>query len=131
VKQLPETLNSKQGRLFFGALGSCMNIERPGIVFDCSKVLQMDSYAVHLLLCCLEEAMKRNGDVKLAAISAGARTTLEHTGVVHLFEIFDTTADAVNSFGRLPSLAATPECMPGGSPRGTEGSGVSALGWSF
>lgn len=120
VKQLPERLNLKQGRLFFRELNSCMNIDRPGIVFDCSKLLQMDSYAVHLLLCCLEEAMKRNGDIKLAAMPAGARATLELTGVDHLFEIFDTTADAVNSFGRLPTLATAHEFMPGISRVSTE-----------
>ncbi len=74
VKQVPETLNEKGGRLFFNELEGCINVERPSIVFDCSKVIQMDKAAIHLLLCCLEEAIKRNGDVKLAAIPAGART---------------------------------------------------------
>jgi anti-anti-sigma regulatory factor len=44
-----------------------MNNDRAYIVLDCSKVGVMDRSAIYLLLCCLEEAMKRNGDVKLAA----------------------------------------------------------------
>jgi len=32
------------------------------------KSLQLDKRILHLLLCCLEEVMKCNGDIKLAAI---------------------------------------------------------------
>ena len=122
VKQVPETLNEKGGRLFFNDLESCMNVDRPSIVFDCSKVLQMDKAAIHLLLCCLEEAIKRNGDVKLAAIPAGARTLLEITGADRLFEMFDTNAEAVSSFRQLPSRSALSAFAPGSSLRTAENS---------
>jgi anti-anti-sigma factor len=102
VKQLPETLDAKQGRLFFSELESCLNVDRPCLVLDCSKVRRLDSSAVHLLLCCLEEAMKRNGDVKLAAIPAGASAVLELSGIDRLFEVYATNAEAVSSFRRLP-----------------------------
>lgn len=100
VTQLPETLDTKQGRLFFAELETRMNIGRPCIVLDCSKVREMDRFAIHMLLCCLEEAMKRDGDVKLAALSPAARETLELTRVDRLFEIHETESDAVNSFFR-------------------------------
>ena len=102
VKQLPETLDAKQGRIFFSELESCMNVDRPCLVLDCSRVRRLDSSAVHLLLCCLEEAMKRNGDVKLSAIPAGASAVLELSGIDRLFEVYATNAEAVNSFRRLP-----------------------------
>jgi anti-anti-sigma regulatory factor len=70
------------------------------MVLDCSRVREMDRFAIHMLLCCLEEAMKRDGDVKLAAVSPAARTTLERTRVDRLFEIYDTETEAVNSFFR-------------------------------
>ena len=103
VRQVPERLNEKDGRLFFKGLESCINIERPSIVFDCSKVLEMNRAAIYLLLCCLEEAIKRNGDVKLAAIPDGAMTMLKLTGAIRLFESFDTNAEAVSSFRQLQS----------------------------
>lgn len=102
VKQLPETMDAKQGRLFFSELESCMNVDRPSLVLDCSRVRRLDSSAVHLLLCCLEEAMKRNGDVKLSAIPAGASAVLELAGIDRLFEVYATNAEAVSSFRRLP-----------------------------
>lgn len=98
VTQLPQKLDMKQGRLFFKELETRMNIDRPCIVLDCSKVVEMDRFAIHMLLCCLEEAMKRDGDVKLAAVSPSAREALGLTRVDRLFEIYDTETDAVNSF---------------------------------
>jgi len=112
VKQLPEALTVKQARLFLGELGSCMNTDRPCIVLDCSKVRLMDRSVIQLLLGCLEEAIKRNGDVKLSAVPAAAKAILELTGVSRLFEMFDTNAEALISFHPLPinntsSLTAT------------------------
>lgn len=100
VTQLPETVDMKRGRLFFKELESRMNIDRPCMVLDCSQVRQMDRFAIHMLLCCLEEAMKRDGDVKLAALTPSARETLAQTRVDRLFEIYDTETEAVNSFFR-------------------------------
>jgi len=100
VKRLPESLDAKHGRLFFSELEACMNVDRPLIVLDCSQVKQMDTSAIHFLLCCLEEAMKRNGDVKLTSISKGSKAILDLNGVGRLFEMFDTNAEAVASFRR-------------------------------
>ena len=79
-----------------------MNMERPYLVLDCSAITHLDNSVVHLLLRCLEEAMKRNGDVKLAGIPLMTEGVPGLTGTGRLFEIFDTTADAVNSFHQLP-----------------------------
>ena len=107
VKQLPEKLNAKQGRLFFEEMESWINIDHPRIVLDCSKVKPMDRSAMHLLLCCLEEALKRNGDVKLARIPEDAKVSLTEMGLLRLFEVFDTNAEAVESFHRPRSHAAS------------------------
>ena len=102
VKQLPEKLSVKQGRVFFREVESCLKADRPRLVLDCSKVQQLDSTGIQVLLRCLEEALKRNGDVKLAEIPPGAAATLELTRVDRLFEVFGSTADAVNSFQQFP-----------------------------
>ncbi|MEO6966313.1 MAG: STAS domain-containing protein [Acidobacteriaceae bacterium] len=102
VNQLPEISNRKQGQLFLREVRNWMSVDRPRMVLDCSLLRQLDKSVIYLLLCCLEEAMKRNGDVKLAALPPGARTVLEDTGANRLFDIYDTTAEAVNSFHQLP-----------------------------
>ena len=114
VRQLPETVDKKQARLFLRELESCINVDRPSIVLDCSRLLRMDLPAVQLLLNCLEEAMKRNGDIKLAVLSADTKSMLELNGVIRLFEVFDTKVDAVNSFLHLPLHPALQVYAPPG-----------------
>jgi anti-sigma B factor antagonist len=97
VMQLPEQLGKKEARQFARQVERCMNISRPYLVLDCSNV-QLDKSVVYLLLGCLEEALKRNGDVKLVGIPLATDAILGSTGTNQLFEIFDTTAEAVNSF---------------------------------
>jgi anti-anti-sigma factor len=120
VKEFPEALNAAQGRLFLRELQNYLHDDRPCIVLDCSKVSQMDRPAIQLLLCCLEETIKRNGDVKLASVPAGARSTLNLSGVDRLFEIFDTNAEAVNSFRRLSVERASHSFVLGSSQRNSE-----------
>jgi len=112
IKHLPEKLDLKRGRLFFRELESSINAERPCIVLDCARMREMDQHALHLLLCCLEEAIKRNGDVRLAAVTPTAMIGLEVAGVDRLFRIFATTDEAVESFERrvahaIPHAART------------------------
>jgi anti-anti-sigma regulatory factor len=102
VMQLPERFSDKDVRNFFLEIERYMDLSRPYLVLDCSNLRQLDNRAVHLLLCCLEEAMKRNGDVKLAGIPPAANLILGPSGINRLFETFDTTADAMNSFHQLP-----------------------------
>jgi anti-anti-sigma regulatory factor len=105
VKEFPEVLNAPQARLFLGEVQSYLYDDRPCIVIDCSKIGKVGRLSIELLLSCLEETIKRNGDVKLAAVPADARSALKVTGVDRVFEIFETNSEAVNSF-RRPSLNA-------------------------
>jgi anti-anti-sigma regulatory factor len=102
VKRLPDVLSVKHKVAFLHEIGSVMNTSRPRMVLDCSNLRDCDTSVIHLLLHCLEEAMKRNGDVKLAAVPMPAAVILVSTGVARLFETFDTTEQAVSSFHRLP-----------------------------
>jgi anti-anti-sigma factor len=96
--QFPELSKKREVRNFAREVERCMDVTRPFVVLDCSNVRHLDKAVVHLLLGCLEEAMKRNGDVKLVGVPLTAEAVLGSTGANRLFEIFDTTADAVNSF---------------------------------
>ena len=102
VKPLADVLSVQQKVAFLHEIAVVMNTNRPRLVLDCSGLRQCDISTIHLLLHCLEEAMKRNGDVKLAAVPTGAAIRLVSTGVARLFETFDSTEEAVNSFHQLP-----------------------------
>ena len=57
-----------------------------------------------MLLRCMSEVHKRDGDLKLAALSPPAAVVLELTRTERLFEIYETSTDAVRSFsGFLPN----------------------------
>jgi len=98
IEQLPEITTEEQARLFLVMIQDRMSDRRPGLVLDCSGLTQMDKPVLHLLLSCLEEAMKRNGDARLAAVSPSAQAMLKVIGADRLFQIFPSKADAVNSF---------------------------------
>jgi anti-sigma B factor antagonist len=115
VKQFPQTLNATRRRSFLDDVKRSLNVDRPCLVLDCSARVELDRHDVFLLLCCLEEAIKRNGDVRLAGVSQEALATLESTGVDRLFRIFDSSAEAESSFRRGPAGPASLEvghCMP-------------------
>lgn len=101
VKQLPAT--AKQQTLFARELSQSMSGYRPYLVLDCSSLRSMNRSTVLLLLTCLEEAIKRKGDVRLAGVSKEARAILELTGVAGLFNIFDLSSEAASSFHQRPA----------------------------
>lgn len=101
VKRMPERINAKEGRVFLHDVQPLITSDRPQIVFDLSAVKQLDAAGVDMLLRCMSEVMKRDGDLKLAAVSPHAAVILEMTRTDRLFEIYETSADAVRSFSRF------------------------------
>ena len=112
VKQLPENLTTGQGKMFIREMQRCIDIDRPRIVLDCSTLPQLSKPTIYLLLCCLEEAMKHNGDVKLAALPTSASDGSDISGIYRLFDIYTTTDEAVRSFHRLHESAFFREPTP-------------------
>jgi anti-sigma B factor antagonist len=117
VKHLPERVNQKQARLFFREVQPLITVDRPQVVFDLSAVKQLDAAGVDMLLQCMSQVMKRDGDLKLAAISPEAAVILELTRTDRLFEIYNTAADAVRSFSRF--IPAAMRHQPFGPPAAT------------
>lgn len=104
VKRMPERVNSRTAREFLRDVRPFLSADRPQLVFDLSQVTQLDAAGVEMLLRCMSEAHKRDGDVKLAAPSAQASVVLELTRTERLFEIYETSTDAARSFsGFLPN----------------------------
>ncbi len=111
VMQVPEILNVKEVDIFMQELGPLLESNRPRIVLDCSQVRCMESAGVEMLLRCLEEVLKRDGDLKLAALSPEAEVILELMRVARVFETFQTCDDAVRSFNAIPA-DAVPQNTP-------------------
>ncbi len=109
VMQVPEILNVEEVRNFMQEMGPLLESNRPRIVLDCSQVCSMESAGVEMLLRCLEEVLKRDGDLKLAALSPEAEVILELMRVARVFETYATCDDAVRSFQAIPADAIPQE----------------------
>ena len=98
VRRLPAELDRNEERTFLRGIAECLSGRRPALVLDCGSVRGLGKQGLRVILGCLEEAMKRNGDVRLAAVPQEARAVLEESGVSRLFRIYETSAEAIASF---------------------------------
>ena len=123
VKRMPERLNLKHARALLRELRPILTSDRPQLVFDMSPVRHLDAAGVDMLLHCMTECMKRDGDLKLAALSDQSAIILELTRTDRLFEIYHSSTDAMRSFshflpaamrhgGRLEASAPAPIASP-------------------
>jgi anti-sigma B factor antagonist len=110
VMELPERLNYEEGNTFLDEVQPLLEGDRPRLVLDCSQIQNMDGAGIEILLHCMEEAMKRDGDLKLAAVSPASAGILELMRADRLFEIFETADQAAQSFHAVasPEVPQTP-----------------------
>jgi anti-anti-sigma factor len=113
VVKLPEDLTRKAVRVAMRQLRPGLRLDHPHIVVDLSNVRRMDSAAIDMLLHCVVEVARRDGELKLAGLSAEAATVLELTRMDRIFEIFPSVPDAVGTSGyevsQLETLPAPAE----------------------
>jgi anti-anti-sigma factor len=101
---MPEKMNQREARQFLRDVQPFLNADRPQLVFDLSQVKQLDAAGVEMLLQCVSEVMKRDGDLKLASLSRQAAMVLELTRTDRMFEIYESSTEAARSFsGFLPN----------------------------
>lgn len=102
VMEVPARLDREDAGAFLGKLQPLLESGCARIVLDCSLVRYVDSAGLDALSRCVQQAMKRNGDLKLAAVSPASRVILELIRADRLFETFETTGEAVRSFDSIP-----------------------------
>lgn len=118
IRQLPDSFGRKQQRVFLRDLERDLQVVRPAVVIDCSNAGAINRDAIHLLLRSLEEAMKRNGDIRLSGVSPQAMLTLASAGVDRLFRIYPTIGEAVESFHRRSHVVTPPISIRQSVPQG-------------
>lgn len=95
----PGRTDHAEERVILGELDKWMTgASRPRVVLDCSQLEEVGQREILLLLGCLERVIKRNGDARLACVSAKAMHALTYTGVERLFRIYDSIEAAMRSF---------------------------------
>jgi anti-sigma B factor antagonist len=110
VKTLAGRLDRKQVAALRRGMQELLRTDQPRVIFDFGSVTHLDSPGIEFLLDCLSSIVRRDGELKLAGLSARAATVLEITRVGRLFEMFPTVEDAVRSFeASLPNASNFPE----------------------
>jgi anti-sigma B factor antagonist len=120
VEQIQAAANADQEQAQVQRLVRSMSPQRPCFVLDCSGLNGIDRSAMRIMLRCLEEALKRNGDVRLSAVSPIGKAAIESTGVARLFRIFATSAAAIASYRNGHADCIPPETALSGAGRESE-----------
>jgi len=110
VKTLAKRLDRSEVPAFRREMQEVLRMDQPRIVVDFCSVTHLDSAGIESLLHCLSVIVRRDGELKLAALSPQAAAILEMTRVGRFFEAFPTVEDAVRSFDVfLPNAYVFPE----------------------
>lgn len=107
VHRFPAQVDKDQVDDLLQALRREAELERPCFVLDCSRVTTINELGMFLLLACLEEAMKCNGDVRLASVQPQVSKRLREAGISSLFEVFGTIETATHSFRKRANTSAS------------------------
>ena len=68
------------------------------VVIDLSSVRFVDSSGLGAMLSCLRQMTAKGGDLKLSGMSKQVRATFELVRMHRIFDIFDTSEEAMLSF---------------------------------
>ena len=102
-----------RGRIVFGVetdelrrvvLGLLNETQR--IVLNLAWIGHIDSSGLGTLVASFISARNRGAEIKFAALSPRARRVLTSTKVDRLFEVYDSTEEAIKSFHPHPEAAA-------------------------
>jgi len=104
VHQAPGKISSTSHVEFLRRLEMSAENGHPRWVLDCSQFEQIGTPEIRFLLECLEEAMKHNGDVRLAMPRPELQAALRQVGIDRLFEMYETAEGAIRSYQLRVSL---------------------------
>jgi anti-sigma B factor antagonist len=69
------------------------------LVVNMDHVRSLDSSGIGVLVRSLSLAKQKGGNMKLSQVPAAVKQTLQVTGIVRLFEFFDSDEEAIASYG--------------------------------
>ena len=101
VIELPMRLTTRHVQRFLRGIHVLLNADRPRIVFDFSQVQEIDRAGTEMLLHCVEQVIRQDGELSLASAPAVVMVVLELTCIDRLFEIFASNSEAVEKLSGI------------------------------
>lgn len=110
VIRMPKSLDRRQAPSFYKDVHPMLKSYRPQIVFDMSETGHMDSVGLDILLLCLHDVIKSDGEVKLAGVTPSVSVLLELSRIGLLFGIYENSVSAAKSFSSfVPNASPYPD----------------------
>jgi anti-sigma B factor antagonist len=97
IVQLPEKITATNSRAFEDDLKPLMD-ENGRFIFDLAQVRQLDSSGLGSIVGCMKHLRVAGGDLKLCGMSKQIRTVFEIVRMHHVFDIFSTRQEAIESY---------------------------------
>ncbi|MBC8412623.1 MAG: STAS domain-containing protein [Nitrospira sp.] len=91
-------LDASSAKAVKDKVGLLVKNGRPLLVFDMEAVDFIDSSGLGVLVASLRTVNKVEGDIKIASLQAQVRSIFELTRMHRLFEIFDSSTAAAESY---------------------------------
>jgi anti-sigma B factor antagonist len=98
VLKLSGRLDAASVKYFKDTVASLVKKEIKNIVVDMKEVEFVDSSGLGSLVSCLRIVNNKDGDIRLASLQNQIRGLIELTRMHRVFQIFDDTETAINSY---------------------------------
>jgi anti-sigma B factor antagonist len=95
--QLPERINSTNNLAFEKEVAPLLKPDAK-LIFDLTHVKHLDSSALGSMVAVVKRLRTDGGDLKLCALSKQIRTLFEIVRMHHVFDIFNTRQEAIDSY---------------------------------
>jgi anti-sigma B factor antagonist len=97
IVELPQRLDSSTSRAFQQDMAPLME-PNSKLIFDLTHVSHLDSSGIGSMIACLKRLRTSGGEVKLCNSSKQIHTLLELVRLHHVFDIFNTRQEAIDSY---------------------------------
>src|SRR5258708_2447796 len=99
IVQLPDRITSSNNRAFEKDLAPLLT-PHTKLVFDLTQLSYLDSSGLGSIMNSLKKLRTDGGDARLCGLSKQMRTLFELVRMHHIFEIFNTRTEAIDSYKR-------------------------------
>jgi anti-sigma B factor antagonist len=101
--RLPERFSRCEARTLAAELESRLINDQPCLIVDFSRVKQIDSAGLNMLLGCMVKIAKHDGAVQLGEVSPEAAIMLELTRMDSIFDLFPRISEDATTLRVVPA----------------------------
>ena len=106
------TLNTWGAEVLRETVDELLARGRRDFVLDCERVRHVNQHGLDALVYCVQTVRRAGGDLKLAAISRRLSALFTTSGLLRVFDVYDSVADAIDAFEQVERQASLASGMP-------------------